>query len=191
MGIKTVIGMAGLGIAGGVAFILSGAFNVSATDRHWDITTSLLELVRERSVEVRSKDIQDPPLGDLQMVSNGAKNYAAMCAQCHLAPGMEPTELNQGLYPQPPVFHQQREKHDKYDKHDPAETFWAIKHGFKMTGMPAWGEFHTDEQLWELVAFLDVVEGMRPEYYQGLVGEGGHTHVQNDQDAVPHIDSHN
>jgi mono/diheme cytochrome c family protein len=36
----------------------------------------------------------------------------------------------------------------------PQELFWVIKHGLRMTGMPAWGPTHGDEQLWDLVAMV-------------------------------------
>ena len=36
----------------------------------------------------------------------------------------------------------------------PAEQFWIIKHGVKMTGMPAWGVTHDDEMLWDVVALV-------------------------------------
>jgi len=104
------------------------------------------------------------------MISNGAKNYDSMCVQCHLAPGAPDTELHQALYPKPPIFHQND------DKQSPSETFWVIKNGIKMTGMPAWGEFHTDQQLWEMTAFLLKINKMTSIRYFELVGEGGHSH---------------
>ena len=171
MNIKIGAGIIGFIILMGLLFIWLGLFNVSATVKHWGITTTLLELVRERSVEVRSKNIDVPALDDLEMISKGAKNYDAMCVQCHLAPGIEPTELYRGLYPQPPAF-----RDSKHAIHDPAATYWTIKHGLKMTGMPAWGAFHTDQQLWQLVAFVNKLEGMSVNDYQELVGEGGHSH---------------
>ncbi len=169
---KKVLGVVGVSLIGGAAFIFSGSYNVAATDEHWDITTKLLELVRDRSVHSASENIIVPELNDIEMISNGAKNYDAMCVQCHLAPGAPKTELNQALYPKPPTFHKNDDKH----KHSPAETFWAIKNGFKMTGMPAWGEFHTEQQLWEMTAFLQELKGMSADRYFELVGEGGHSH---------------
>lgn len=151
-------------------FIWFGVFNVSAKDKHWAATTALLELTRERSIEVRSEKINPQLSMNIEAISNGAKNYDAMCAQCHLSPITEPTELNLGLYPQPPVFY--KTSHEI----DPKETYWVIKNGLKMTGMPAWGDFHTDQQLWELVAFLSKIGGMSKAEYKALVGEGGHTH---------------
>ena len=38
----------------------------------------------------------------------------------------------------------------------PAEAFWVIQSGVRMTGMPAFfGPTREDEELWALVAFLD------------------------------------
>ena len=42
--------------------------------------------------------------------------------------------------------------------------------------MPAWGDFHTDQQMWEMVSFLSQIKGMSKQHYDELVGEGGHTH---------------
>ncbi|MCF6224790.1 MAG: cytochrome c [Xanthomonadales bacterium] len=142
-----------------------GLFNVSAKEKHWKITTAFLEFVRERSIEVRADGIEVPDLSNLDMISNGAKNYAAMCAQCHLSPTMKPTELSLGLYPQPPVFYTQ-----EHFSHGKENTFWTIKNGLKLTGMPAWGDFHTDEQIWELVAFLNEINGMSTTEYLELTG---------------------
>ncbi len=168
---KALFTLLSLGLFVGFLFIWFGLFNISAKDKHWDITTELLKLVRERSIEVRAENIQVPDLSNPEMIANGAKNFDAMCSQCHLAPGMEPTELNLGLYPQPPVFY-----NEKHEDHGAANTFWVIANGLKMTGMPAWGDFHTDEQLWEMVAFINQINGMSESEYQALVGEGGHTH---------------
>ncbi len=41
-------------ILGVSAYIYSGLYDVSATVPHWDITEEVLEIVRERSIAVRS-----------------------------------------------------------------------------------------------------------------------------------------
>jgi Cytochrome C oxidase, cbb3-type, subunit III len=51
----------------------------------------------------------------------------------------------------------------------PAEEFWVVKHGIKMTGMPAWGVTHDDELLWDVVAFLRKIPELAAEQYQALV----------------------
>ncbi|MGQ0430519.1 MAG: c-type cytochrome, partial [Gammaproteobacteria bacterium] len=99
-----------------------------------------------------------------------AGNYDAMCAGCHLTPGVEESELSAGLNPAPPSL-------ARHPIDDPAQAFWTIKHGVKMTGMPAWGRHMEDPHIWGLVAFLRQLPSMTPESYRALVAvSGGHAH---------------
>jgi mono/diheme cytochrome c family protein len=153
-----------------VVFIRGGAYNVAADVPHWAFTHSVMEKLRTASVERRSAHIEVPLLGDAALVSSGAGNYDAMCAGCHLKPGVEATEMSRGLYPAPPNF-------TTRPPEDPAAAFWVIKHGIKMSGMPAWGQSMGDEYIWGLVAFLKKLPGMSPDRYRELVdASGGHQH---------------
>lgn len=78
-----------------------------------------------------------------------------MRPSCHLAPGVRPNELSKGLYPAPPQLAQS-------PCLDPRVSYTVIKHGLKMTGMPAWGGPHGDEQVWSLLAFVAKMPGMSP-----------------------------
>jgi hypothetical protein len=54
-----------------------------------------------------------------------------------------------------------------------------IKHGIRMTGMPAWGPTHSDAQLWDLVAFLARLPELTAEDYRRLAegsADDGHGH---------------
>jgi mono/diheme cytochrome c family protein len=183
MTIKGVVTLAALALLAAVLFIWFGVFDISATHKHWGVTTKLLDVVRERSIEVRSKDIQAPSMDAAVSLPKGAKNYDAMCAQCHLAPKMKPTELNLGLYPQPPLFYNSDEEPDL------AATYWTIKNGLKLTGMPAWGAFHTEQQIWELALFVTKLKGMSEAEYKELVGEGGHSHAGGEEHAPDNHDA--
>lgn len=64
---------------------------------------------------------------------------------------------------------------------NPAETFWIIKHGVKMSAMPAWGATHDDRRMWAMVVFLQQLPRLTPAQYQILTAradgeEGGHDH---------------
>lgn len=153
-----------------VVFIRGGAYNVAADVPHWALTQSAMEKVRTASVERRSAHIEVPPLGDAALIISGAGNYDAMCAGCHLKPGVETTEMSRGLYPVPPNL-------TSHPLENAAAAFWVIKHGIKMTGMPAWGRSMEDEYVWGLVAFLQELPGMSADRYQELVeASGGHQH---------------
>ncbi|MFK5894995.1 MAG: cytochrome c [Pseudomonadota bacterium] len=174
---KKIIMVSALGFIVTFSVIWFGLYNVAAKDKHFSITTRLLELVRTRSIIARTSEINVPDLTNVTQIENGAKNYAQMCTGCHLAPGMEVTELNQGLYPRPPVFS------NKDYKNKPAVQFWVIQNGLKMTGMPSWSPPHSDEQIWAMVAFINKSKDISPVEYQQLIikneekhNDNGHSH---------------
>ncbi len=156
--------------AGGYAF--SGAYNVGADAPHTAPLQWLLAAVRERSVDAHADAVAVPRLDDPKMIVDGASHYDAMCAECHLAPGMHENEIRPGLNPKPPVLAQ-----DPPD--NAAEAFWVIKHGIKMTGMPAWGVTHSDREIWNIVAFLQRMPKLSGQEYRALVASSG-DHHEND-----------
>lgn len=155
--------------AGATIFIASGAYNIAADDPHTAPVSYLLETLRERSMETRAARLQVPDLSEQRRIVEGAGNYQAMCVGCHLAPGKESTEMSRGLYPAPPNLSR--------ESVEPDHAFWAIKHGIKATGMPAWGKSMNDETAWNLTAFLVRMPKMDIKQYEQLVASsGGHSH---------------
>lgn len=151
--------------------IFFGAYNFAADVPHTAPVYALLETMRERSIQVRSAKIQTPDLTDRTRMLKGAGNYEAMCAQCHLAPGVAHTEMSKGLYPAPPNLSQQ--------KFAPAQAFWVIKHGVKASGMPAWGKSMSDDDIWDIAAFLQELPKMDKASYQDMVANSkGHSHAE-------------
>ncbi|MBS0576412.1 MAG: cytochrome c [Proteobacteria bacterium] len=144
-------------------FIWSGIYNIGADDPHYRPVLATLQSLRENSIRARSKDLKVPNLDDEARVLKGAGQYAAMCTGCHLAPGMKESEIRPGLYPQPPELAKVRL--------DPRDTFWVIKHGIKMSGMPAWGASHDDDTIWSIVAFVHKLPDLTPAQYKAIVAK--------------------
>ncbi len=162
-GITVLIVFLVLAVGAGI-FVYSGIYNIGADDRHTRPVEAMLQLLRERSIQVRAADLAVPNLDDPQLALKGAGHYAAMCTGCHLAPGMADSEIRPGLYPQPPNLAQTRV--------DPKTAFWVIKHGIKMSAMPAWGLVgHDDATIWSMVAFLQKLPGMTPAEYTAMVAK--------------------
>jgi mono/diheme cytochrome c family protein len=175
--LKTLIGVLVVIIIATLAFIYSGVYNVAADELHTAPIRWILETVRTQSIDRRDNNIQVPDdLTNMQRIQGGARSYAAMCQICHLGPGIEPTPLHIGLNPQPPRLSKEA------DHHSAENLFWITKHGIKMTGMPAWGETHTDEELWDIVAFIKKLPELSPEQYKKLTNDAnpppdaGHSH---------------
>ena len=51
---------------------------------------------------------------------------------------------------------------------DAQRAFWTIKHGIKMSAMPAWGKTLDDAAIWDLVAFIRQMPAITPETSQQL-----------------------
>ena len=162
-------GLAAVAMLGAIV-VYAGAYNIAADSPHTSAVFWLLQTTRNRSIEVRSGDVGQPPdLADSKRIAAGAGLYAEMCSQCHLAPGIERTEISQGLYPRAPELSGGSDL-------TPKQKFWVIKHGIKMTGMPAWGVTHNDTLIWDMVAFIQKLPSLDAAQYQALVKSAPEDH---------------
>jgi len=85
-----------------------------------------------------------------------------MCVGCHGAPGVSPSVVGEGLNPEPPDL-------SEVAAHmTPAEFFWITQNGIKMTGMPAFGPTHSDEELWGIVAIMQKLPELSAEDYKAM-----------------------
>ena len=174
---------------GAAAFVWSGRYDIGADAPHTRPVFALMQALRERSIRAHAAALTVPDLTDPQLVLKGAGQYAAMCTQCHLSPAMADSEIRPGLYPQPPNLSRVRV--------DPKQAFWVIKHGIKMSAMPAWGASHDDATIWSMVAFLQKLPGMSAQEYKDIVarappdddmdmGAGNDAdHHEHDHDGAP------
>jgi mono/diheme cytochrome c family protein len=141
-------------------------FNVAATDMHWPLTQSIIDIARVRSIKAHAPGIGPPAnLDDHKRVVAGVSHFAEHCVSCHSAPGVQSGELANGMYPQPPVLT------DSAKEWSAGELFWIIRNGIKMSGMPSWPG-RSDDDLWDIVAFLQKLPRMSEQEYASLVKEG-------------------
>ncbi len=181
--LKILLVLAVFSITSTGAYLYLGIYNFSADEPHFEITEELIAVARDRSIKARAYKLEVPDdLEDKERIRRGAGNYDAMCVGCHLKPGVDDSEIRKGLYPQPPNL----AKH----ANDPAQQFWVIKHGIKMTGMPAWAQGGMDDAaIWDIVALLQVMPDMTVEQYTELVAiSDGHSHA--DQSHHEQHDTH-
>jgi mono/diheme cytochrome c family protein len=158
----------------GFAFIYSGIYYVGADQPHWAVTSWLFEQARTRSIRFHARDIAVPTgLDDPVRIVAGVTHFAEHCVVCHGAPGVERGEIAEGLSPRPPNLA------DTARFYTPAELFWTVKHGIRMTGMPGWAD-HGDDELWAIVAMIEKLPGMSEQDYAKLLApsrvQGAHHH---------------
>lgn len=193
--VLTLVAFVLLLVGAGLAFIYSGTYDVAASSPDAGLIHWALETTQERSVHRRAEEVRAPPSlanPSPETLRAGLVHYHEMCVTCHGAPGIRVSEIGQGLSPYPP------ELSSEAGEEEPGELFWVVKNGIKMTGMPAFGATHGDEEIWAIVAFLQRMPELSPQEYQAMVREaglagrageaaepGGHSHAPG---TPPHVD---
>lgn len=146
--VATLAGLAVVAGAGAAAFAWSGFYNIAATAQHTQPVYTLLELVGEQSIRRSARDIAEPPLDDPALARRGAVCYRDKCMVCHGGPGEAPGEIGRSMQPLPgPLVDAPRQFRAR-------ELYWVIRHGIKMSGMPAWEFRMADADMWAVVAFM-------------------------------------
>lgn len=172
-----LVASAALLICAALAFVQFGVFDVAASSPHSTAVRWLLSTTMERSVRRRAAELAPPPSpSDPGRVQAGFAAYEDMCAVCHGSPGAEPSVIARGLNPEAPRLD------EAADRWSDAELFWILKHGVRMTGMPAFGTTHEDGELWDLVAFVRRLPSLSQSEYRALHGARG----RNSGESHPH-----
>lgn len=164
----------------GLVLLYSGVISVAASEPHTPLVRWVLDTGKERSIRHHADEVQPPSLELAPRADAGFTAFRQMCVVCHGAPGVERSELGKGLRPTGPDLAESA-RHMESE-----EIFWTVKHGIKMTGMPAWGETHSDEELWAITAFVEQLPSLSSEEYRRLERNAGeeadHRH---DQGSAP------
>lgn len=97
----------------------------------------------------------------------GADVYRMDCAMCHGLPQQPEPAVAKGMFPKPPQLFQPH--HDVAD--DPAgETYWKVKNGIRLTGMPGFAGSLSDERIWQVSLLLAHGDKLPANVQQALSG---------------------
>jgi thiosulfate dehydrogenase len=75
----------------------------------------------------------------------GAKLYKEQCAVCHGLPN-QPSPLAEKMYPHAPLLFKGKGVTDD----PPQESYWKVKNGIRLTGMPTFDGIVNDTQMWQV-----------------------------------------
>ena len=97
----------------------------------------------------------------------GAREYLTNCAVCHGVPGKVKTAIARGEFPMPPeLFHGKGVTDDP-----PAETFWKVANGIRLTGMPSFNQSLSETQMWQISLMLANAEKLPNSVAAVLAGQ--------------------
>ena len=145
------------------AVVVTGSFDVAATKPPGALEKRLAGIALDRAVAKRAPDRKNPLAPSPETLARGMAHYREMCVTCHGAPGVDASEIGEGLNPPAPDLTLAR-----IQARSDGELHWIVSNGIRMTGMPAFGPTHKDEELWKMVAFLRHLPELTPEETKAL-----------------------
>jgi mono/diheme cytochrome c family protein len=134
-------------VAGGL--LVSGFVDPAASVPPSALETRVARFGLDRALARRAPKVSSPLVRAPEAAAAGLTHYREMCVTCHGAPGVDPSEAGEGLNPPAPDLSLAR-----VQKRTDGELFWLVQNGIRMTGMPAFGATHKDDEIWKIVAFL-------------------------------------
>ena len=130
-------------------FLASGSMPVATRGGPLPLERQIAGFVLHRAIG-HAEDLPSPVPSDERNLVAGAKVYRQQCAVCHGEPGSDATAIAQGMFPPPPQLF---EKDGVTD--DPVgETFWKVKNGIRLTGMPGFAEGLSTTEMWQVSQLL-------------------------------------
>jgi mono/diheme cytochrome c family protein len=113
-----------------------------------------------------------PFQGDEAGYAAAARIYRTDCAVCHGLPNRPQTAVAKGMFPHPPQLFFGKGVTDD----EPGENYWKVANGIRLTGMPAYKESLSEQELWQVALFLTdrdkLPESVKQELAKPPAGEG-------------------
>jgi thiosulfate dehydrogenase len=113
--------------------------------------------------ETQDRELSTFNAGDL---AAGAEVYRTDCAFCHGLPLQAPSAASQGMFPHAPQLFTAKETVTD----DPVGvTYWKVKNGIRLTGMPGFQKALNDQQMWQVSALMASADKLPPDVLRNLL----------------------
>jgi len=139
--------------AGGWAYFKFGHPPVAVADHPFPFEAQIVKVPLGARID---REMQQPPFpASEDAFEQGASIYKDQCADCHGLPG-QPVGYAKYMYPSAPQLWQKHAKGNVVGVSDdePGETYWKIKNGIRLTGMPSYQHILSDSEMWDVALLL-------------------------------------
>lgn len=145
--------------AAGLALVGSGYIPANADAPPGRLETWLARTSLDASLNREAPKGPNPVALTDENLLAGVHLFAQNCAVCHGdsrgLPAASP--IAKGLYQKPPQMAAEGVEDDPE-----GVSFWRIKHGIRLTGMPSFGSTLSDKEIWTLALFLKQMDKLPP-----------------------------
>jgi mono/diheme cytochrome c family protein len=130
-----------------------------------DTTFPLEEKIARIPLDARIKremPASSPVPANDDNLNAGAGIYEDKCEMCH-GTADAPSAMAKAMFPHPPQFWALHTNGEMNVGDDPVgETYWKVKNGIRLSGMPAYGKSLTDTQIWQVSLLLSMANKPLP-----------------------------
>ncbi len=137
-------------VAGGIYYyFVSGMAPAAVADPPMMMERKMAN--RSLDAHIEKANIPAPPIQPSEdNYVAGAKIYMNDCAGCHGLPNQPPPEIAGNFFPDATLMFKGKGVTDD----PPQESYWKIKNGIRLTGMPTFKGILDDTQTWQMALFV-------------------------------------
>ena len=138
-------------LCGGIAgfIFLRGVKGFSAREKPSSVEEWIARNARSAAIPPDAKVRANPIPKSEEAIREARAHWADHCAFCHANNGSGETQMGRNLYPPPPDL-----RGNATQQMRDGELFYFIVNGIRLSGMPAWGSGHGEDDSWKLVHFI-------------------------------------
>ena len=148
-----------MAVLGGYVLVRSGLIPANADAQPGKLETWAARTSLTATLQRQAPKVPNPVLPTEQNLADGVALFAQNCSMCHgSAKGDDAASpIAKGLYQKPPQFASEGVEDDAEGL-----SFWKIKHGIRLTGMPSFANTLNERQIWTIAAFLKHMDKLPP-----------------------------
>jgi len=148
----------------GYLFVVSGGMSVATKGKPFPMERFLARKAQHAAYDPEAGK-PSPLLADEPNLLAGARIYRGQCAVCHGELSQPVSAIAKGMFPKPPqLLPPKKGVTDDLV----GETYWKVKNGIRLTGMPGFSDSLSDSEMWQVSLLLLDADKLPPSVLQAL-----------------------
>jgi thiosulfate dehydrogenase len=154
-----------LPLAAGYLFVTLGGMPVATKSGPLPFEEFLAKKGLDAAIGKEAGKPSPIPADEVNLLAGARVYQRAQCWVCHGQPGQPESAIAKGMYPRPP----QLLSPEQGVTDDPVGvTFWVVKNGIRLTGMPAFNGSLTDSEMWQVSLLMLNADKLSTPVQEGL-----------------------
>ncbi len=134
----------------GYLFVICGGMPVATKGRPLPFEKFLARKALHAAVDKEAGKPSPLPADEPNLLA-GAHVYQTQCAVCHGQLGQPESAIAKGMFPRPPQLLPPKKG---VTDDEVGETYWKVKNGIRLTGMPGYNAGLSDSEMWQVSLLL-------------------------------------